>query len=603
MSFFLNAPDALLNGLIYIYNSIFESGNVPQTFKESIIFPLHKKGNINDVKNYRGLSFINCVAKIFINILDSRLSNWTSDRQLISEFQAGFRRGYSTIDNIFNLNAIVRLRLARTGGKLYAFFVDFSAAFDTIDRKSLLFKLSCIGVSTKFLNIFKNYYNGTRAGVWCGDSVTANFETSTGLRQGCSASPLMFTLFINDLPEALGGGCNFGGTRINILLYADDVVLLAPTSTCLQLMIRNLETYCETWNLRVNLEKSKIIVFRNGGKLASSDKWWFNGKRVEVVNSYKYLGVLFTTTLSWQSHFKDKARQAKLAINSVWNNLINNKSVPLSSKIMCFNSVIKSIVSYGAQVWGCFESEFLESVQKLFLKRLFRLPYNTPNYVIYLESGFKKLFFYNMITNLNYLLKVLHFSDNRLPLILAKQIINQNLDWCRQWKMLGEKVGVDVDFGPEAVKSRCLTVVEKLSDVWIGECIGRARTSIHHSQLISLDLGLELGDRSYLTDNADVSFVSWIIKARAELLYLNGKPWSTGNKFCSLCNMGEIETTFHFIALCPILSNLRLTFLHNRVLSEGDFISFLNGRDWRALVNYLKNAWQYRWILIQEFNN
>jgi len=96
------------------------------------------------VENYRGLSFIDCVAKIFTSLINNRLTEWVNESQILTELQAGFRKGFSTMDNIFNLCSLVHLRLAIKKGKLFAFFVDFSAAFDTICRKALIFKLICL---------------------------------------------------------------------------------------------------------------------------------------------------------------------------------------------------------------------------------------------------------------------------------------------------------------------------------------------------------------------------------------------------------------------------------------------------------------------------
>lgn len=125
------------------------------------------------------------------------------------------------------------------------------------------------------LEVLTDLYNGTSAAVWCKEGVTNYFETEVGLKQGCIMSPLLFCLFVNDMVDTLNGGCVIGNLKIKALLYADDIVLMAPTATSLQLMINDLEKYCQQWNLKVNLTKSKIMVFRNGGKLGKNDKWYF----------------------------------------------------------------------------------------------------------------------------------------------------------------------------------------------------------------------------------------------------------------------------------------------------------------------------------------
>lgn len=115
---------------------------------------------------------------------------------------------------------------------------------------------------------------------------------------------------------------------MNVLLYADDIVAVAPSTTCLQHMIQKVETHSEVWSLQVNLDKSKIMVFRKDGKLGNKDKIYM----IEVVNHYMYLGIILTPILSWEKHFEDKIRSSKLSINMVWGGvLINNTKVPLSS--------------------------------------------------------------------------------------------------------------------------------------------------------------------------------------------------------------------------------------------------------------------------------
>lgn len=600
--FFKNGPRVLSSKLLAIFNKIYMEERVLESFKKSIIFPLHKKGDVNCVQNYRGLSFIDCIAKVFASLLHNRLNNWVHSHQIISEFQAGFRKGYSTIDNIFNLTSMIQLQLSKKGAKLYCFFVDFSSAFDTIDRKALYFKLSCLGVSSHMLNIIKELYKGTTSGVWCNAGVTKCFETNMGLKQGCILSPLLFSLFVNDLADILDGGCDFEGFKVSVLLYADDIVILSPTPGSLQSMINKLENYCNKWNLRVNLSKSKIMVFRKGGQLCRNEKWWYKRQRVEVVNKYKYLGVILTPSLSWETQFKDKSMAAKYAINAVWHNLLGNERVPLSAKFTCFNSIVKAILCYSSQVWGYKESDELEGVFRLFIKRIFKLPNNTPNYVLFLETGFEKVYLYTLRIHLNFLLRVVALPKNRLPNILAKQIIKSGIYWYQEWKVLGYKYGIDVDMSNiDRLREQMLSVIEAVRVTWEGECLQRARNATYHKQYRDLDF--QLCSRLVLFDKYDIQTISWIIKARAELVDLNYKPWCNDKIWlCSLCNINENETVYHFIARCPILADIRNLCFFKRSLNRGEFELLLNGRNWWRLGKFMKIAWKFRWELINEFN-
>lgn len=183
--------------------------------------------------------------------------------------------------------------------KLYAFFVDFRAAFDSIPREALFYKLHNLEISTKVIEVLRSMYESNVACVWDGKTLSDEFETTVGVKQGCVLSPLLFSLYVNDITECVKGGIEFNQRNIPALLYADDMVFLSDTVEGMQLMINRLERYCATWNLSVNLSKSKMMIFRNGGgRYARRENWSFQGEGIEIVREYKYLGVLITSNLN-----------------------------------------------------------------------------------------------------------------------------------------------------------------------------------------------------------------------------------------------------------------------------------------------------------------
>ena len=212
---------------------------------------------------------MNSAPKILMAVLNNRLTKWVKEKDKLLEYQAGFRQKYSTVDNIYNLCCIVHLKFHEKR-KVYAFFVNFKAAFDCVPRKALLYKMSCMGISLKFLRLLSALYSDTQSAVWNGSRLSDYFETKSGVKQGCLLSPLLFALYLNDLHDALGGGICVDGINVRLLLYADDIVILADKPAVLQQMITKLEGYCQDWNMTVNLTKSKIMVFRKGVKWRSS---------------------------------------------------------------------------------------------------------------------------------------------------------------------------------------------------------------------------------------------------------------------------------------------------------------------------------------------
>ena len=110
------------------------------------------------------------------------------------------------------------------------------------------------------------------------------------------------------------------GINVRLLMYADDIVILSEHQNVLQKMIHNLEKFTKIWNLEINMSKSKIMVFRNGGRLAGAEKWKCMGEEIEIVSEYTYLGVILTPKMSFTRHVEHRNTMAKNSINATWNN-------------------------------------------------------------------------------------------------------------------------------------------------------------------------------------------------------------------------------------------------------------------------------------------
>lgn len=173
-----------------------------------------------------------------------------------------------------------------------------------------------MGLSFKFLNYLRTLYKCTLNCVWDGCNLSSWFETLSGVKQGCVLSPLLFALFLNDINDFVGGGLDIDRTVINILLYADDIVLISEDRKGLQQMIDKLKEYCDLWNLEVNMGKSQIVIMRNGGgPIAQSDNFNFGDQVIKAVKKYKYVGIELTPTLNLEQHFKTKITTTKFIMN------------------------------------------------------------------------------------------------------------------------------------------------------------------------------------------------------------------------------------------------------------------------------------------------
>ena len=183
----------------------------------------------------------------------------------LCEEQNGFRIGRSTGDHLSSLSLTVETRLKRKLDS-FAIFIDFSKAYDRINRDLLWHKLNVLGVDGKMLKSLKSLYEHVQCTVRINGCHSEWFEVQTGLKQGCILSPLLFNSFVNDLIHAiraLNCGVPFGDDdSLSILLYADDIVLLSEDVQQMQVMLNCLDTWCKNWGLDINYDKSKAIHFR-----------------------------------------------------------------------------------------------------------------------------------------------------------------------------------------------------------------------------------------------------------------------------------------------------------------------------------------------------
>ena len=278
-----------------LFNFILKSGFYPDVWRDNIIKPIYKGGGTLDPSNYRGIAVSSCFGKLFSRLLFNRLDKYIEENELIYPEQIGFRKKFRTSDHILTLKTLID-KAFKSKNYLFSCFVDFSKAFDMVNRAALLHKLELYNISGPFLNIIKDMYQSVRCSVKIGNSLSPSFSTKSGVKQGCILSPTLFSLFINDLNRNFDEKCDqvlIGERLLSCLLYADDIVLLSKSAEGLQNALNCLSEFCLRWNLKVNINKTKVIIFNKSGKILKGFSFTFDDEIVEVVNEYKYLGIIF----------------------------------------------------------------------------------------------------------------------------------------------------------------------------------------------------------------------------------------------------------------------------------------------------------------------
>ena len=264
--------------LVKFFNVLLERDVYPDSWTDSIIIPLFKKGNQNDPDNYRGISLCGISSKLYSSIINNRLQEWIEQNNLTGECQAGFKKDYSTVDHMITLMAMIQKQFS-LNRKLYEAFIDFEKAFDSITRKLLWPILLKNGIKGRLYKCVRSMYENVKARIGCGAKFTDYIKCTRGGKQGDVCSPVLFSLFINDLAlDIINNGRH--GVRLSsdfvqlvILLFADDMILISETVVGLQTQINSLFSAASRLQLKVNMNKSNIVVFRKGGYLGAREGW------------------------------------------------------------------------------------------------------------------------------------------------------------------------------------------------------------------------------------------------------------------------------------------------------------------------------------------
>ena len=552
---------------------MFDRGIYPENCTESIVLPLYKKGDVNNPNNYRGISLCDVSSKVYSTIINIRLGEWVEDNHILGEFQAGFRRNYSTIDHMYTLMAFVQKQFS-LDRKLYIAFIDFEKAFDSINRAILWPILLRTGVHGKMLKCIMSMYACVKAKVKNGGNMTEYIQCTAGVKQGDVCSPILFSLFINELTSEVVRNGRHGAQFLNdalqlfILLLADDVALVSETPVGLQTQLNSLMRAANNLQLNVNMLKSNIIVFRKGGYLGARERWTYNGLLMPVVNVYKYLGLYFSTKLSFMVACKDIASRGKRALICILKKLsaLENRSFNLFIKL--FDSQVQPILQYGAEIWGLYDAALCcESVHLFGLKKFLCVSIKTPNDFVYGELDRFPIHLNSTVKSIKYWLKLTQMTNARLP----KKAYNMlcilddrgKSNWVSKVRVKLQELGfgfVWLQQGVGDVNGFIRTLRNRLI-----ECRWQDWSShVHESS--RFDFYRSFGSLhclpTYLTLDIDRHLMRITTKFRFGVsdLFNHQYRYRVNNEcdmICPLCKEAE-ENEVHFVFCCSALRDLRL---------------------------------------------
>ena len=564
--------------LARLFNFLFENSIYPETWALSLVQPIFKKkGSLNNPDNWRGVALLPSIAKIYTKTLCCRLRRWTLSNNVISENQAGFRPGYSTIDNCFILGTLVDSALAKRKGRLYCCFVDFRKAFDSVNRAALWYKLGQLGISGKFILTLMRMYSLNKFAVKILPSSRSRaIPTRTGVLQGCQLSPLLFILFINDLIDFLRDeNCDaprIASEPLHALLFADDLVLSSCSVGGLQYMLNRLKCFCDFWNLELNQEKTKVVVFKRGVKLSKLEHWSYDRSNLEVVREFKYLGLLFSNRGSWKKHILESTKTARINILQLMKLCYRCPYLPTTLLLRVYDATVKTSLLYGSEIWGVdtaaasplSPSSSVDATSIYFYKKLLRLPLSASNVGTLLYVDRKGISISPRaeaaLRSLVYWYKIIHMDETRLPrLCYLHQIEGMQARpapscWASGVRELLGRLGL-LSFwsnAPDNLKLFRTKCSEKLEQLEYSELCSRA---VLFPSLAPLRTVISITGRGAPIIQHEI--LSDPEKRRWFIMILLSCPGAlvrrrVGLTFCSLCNEPVNEVFSHLIAFCVI---------------------------------------------------
>lgn len=342
--FLLVNKDQIVPVLTSLFNDVIKNESIPKQWSTSTISLIHKKGDTNNINNYRPISLMSNIYKVFAKVILRRITAKLDENQ--PREQAGFRRGYSTLDHIHVIKQIFE-KSKEYEIPFYCCFVDYCKAFDTIEHESIWLALKNQGIESKYIRILREIYKNSTAKVKM-ESKGKEIRIQRGVRQGDPLSPKLFAAVLEEIFKKLDWevqGIKINGEMLSHLRFADDLVILATTKDELEQMLNDLDTESRKIGLTMNTSKTKALTN------SIEEPIVVNNHLIEYVQEYTYLGQII-------SHKDLTTIEIETRIGNAWKRywsfkeLMKNKETNIYIKRKLFNTCVLPVLTYGCQTWA-----------------------------------------------------------------------------------------------------------------------------------------------------------------------------------------------------------------------------------------------------------
>lgn len=344
--------------LFVLFKKSLLSSKLPVEWKTARVVPIFKKGDCTLLQNYRPISLTSACCKMLEHIIAKHINKFLEEHSILSDFQHGFRKGYSTITQLVTIVHTFAKTLDMNG-QIDAIFMDFSKAFDKVHHEKLIQKLKNINLPDILISWIQDYLTNRVQFVSVDGCSSSCLPVTSGVPQGSVLGPLLFQIYINDIVNVVTPGTH-------IRLFADDCVVFRQI-TCtndqneLDQCLRNVLDWCSEFSMVLNTEKTVSMQITHK-KNPINHVYTLGSSTLKQVNSYKYLGVTITSRLSWNSHIDNICSSAFKKLCFLRHKLRNS---PSHIKLLTYNTYIRPKLEYASVVWDPFTKLNIDKLERV----------------------------------------------------------------------------------------------------------------------------------------------------------------------------------------------------------------------------------------------
>lgn len=362
-------PDILLEIVADIFNKcLIDGDNIPDDWNISYVSSIYKKGDRRSCENYRGISVVSAMGRLYGKVLKKRIEKEVEE----IEDQSGFRAGRSCLDNIFVLQQVMERRKERNL-PTHIVFIDLEKAYDTVPLNKLFETLTKNGINKTYVRAVWNMYRECKSAVKWGNMISEAFPITKGLKQGCTLSPTLFKIYIQQVlnnwrKKVSGMGISIDDdNNLTNLLFADDQVIFACDEEDTDYMLRKLDEEYKKWGLNINLNKTEYMRIRESQDV---DPELEINKKISRCTEYKYLGFVITEEGNTKGAMQYRLQQGRTAIR-LMNSLLWSNNLKLNTKISLYKTIVEPIMSYGSECWQLTKKgkKTIETVEMDYMRR------------------------------------------------------------------------------------------------------------------------------------------------------------------------------------------------------------------------------------------